>query len=89
MKKTKRSKVTIEKERLLVISNPRLLEGYCQSCRAQVTMFGLKQAALLVAASQLEIFRRLENGSLHFVETPDGSLLICLTSLRQNFFGPE
>jgi len=89
MKKTRRAKITIERERVLVISNPRLLKKRCEFCGAEVNMFDIRQAALLTAVSQLEIFGRVRDGSLHFTETADGTLLICFESLRQNFFGRE
>jgi hypothetical protein len=31
-----------------------------------------------------EIFRRIEAAEIHFFETPDGELLVCLDSLNQN-----
>lgn len=83
MKRTKRAKITIERERLLVIGNRRLLERRCEFCRADVKMIGLDQAAGIATISQREIFRLVENGLLHFAETAEGALLICLESLRQ------
>jgi hypothetical protein len=87
MKKTKRANITIERERFLVISNRRPLEKWCDFCRAAVRMVDINQAAAIAAISQREIFRLVENGSLHFTENAEGALLICLESLRQNFFG--
>jgi hypothetical protein len=87
MKRTRRANITIEKERLLVINNRRSLEKWCEFCRAEVKMIDINQAAAIAVTSQLEIFRLVENCSLHFAETAEGALLICLESLSQNFFG--
>jgi len=86
MKKNVRAKITVEKERLLVISNPRMMAGKCELCQGEVTMLDIAQAARITNASQREIFRVIESGALHFAETQEGSLLICFESLRQNFF---
>ena len=44
-------------------------------------MIKLDEAALVANVSQRAIFRRIENGRLHFAETDRGSLLVCLHSL--------
>ncbi|MEW6129078.1 MAG: hypothetical protein AB1757_18715 [Acidobacteriota bacterium] len=89
MKKTRRAKITIEKERLWLISRRPSPGIRCQLCQVEVKMVDLQEAAAIAKASQRELFRRVENGSLHFAENADGTLLICLASLRQNFFGCE
>ena len=36
-----------------------------------------EKAARLIGVTPREIYRRIEQGSLHFVESENGSLLIC------------
>lgn len=81
MKKTRRTKVTVEKERLLVISRQRQVAAWCEACGAEVEMVGAEEASLLTSLSQRAIFRLIEAGRLHFSETPRGSLWVCLNSL--------
>ena len=83
MKKSRRTKVTIEREHLLVIRRQRQAEGWCQTCCAEVRMIGVEEAAALTGISQRAIFRRIEGNHLHFSETPRGALLICLNSLLE------
>jgi hypothetical protein len=87
MRKTRRAHITIERERLLIVSSRRSLKKRCELCGAEVRMIDVDQASALAAVTQREVFLRVENGSLHFAETADGVLLICLESLRQSFFG--
>lgn len=44
-------------------------------------MLPADQAAILFRLSSRTIHRMVEEGKLHFTETPDGLLLICLNSL--------
>jgi hypothetical protein len=84
MKKTRRMKVTVETERLLVISRRRgQLDGWCEACHAEVRVVGVEEAALVANLGQRAIFRWIESGRLHFTETPRGALLICLESLLE------
>ncbi|HEY0006107.1 MAG TPA: hypothetical protein VGB17_15110 [Pyrinomonadaceae bacterium] len=84
MKKTRRTKITVETERLLVVSRGRgQVDGWCEICRAEVRLVGVEEAALVAGLGQRAIFRRIESGRLHFTETSRGALLICLESLLQ------
>ena len=85
MKKTKRTKITIERERLLVVATARArAQGWCEPCRAEVKMVGAAEAAAITGFSQRAIFRLIEAGRLHFSETPRGVLSICLNSLLEH-----
>ena len=85
MKKTTRKKITVETERLwLVARGGRGARGWCEACRAEVHMVGVAEAATLAGLGQRAIFRRVEDGRLHFTEKPCGTLLICLDSLMND-----
>ena len=81
----KRTKIIIETDRELVVS--RRLETYvawCENCAGMVTMVTVDEAAVLASASSRSIFRQVENGKLHFTETPEGQLFICPNSLLKH-----
>jgi hypothetical protein len=46
-------------------------------------MVGPEEAAAFAGLSQRAIFRLIESSQLHFTETPDGALLICVNSLLE------
>jgi hypothetical protein len=79
--KTRRTKVTVEKERLLIVSRQRQVAAWCEACRSEVKMIGAEEASVLTGLSQRAIFRLIEADQLHFSETRRGALLICLNSL--------
>jgi hypothetical protein len=83
MKRTRRKRVTVETERLLVISHHNGVHGWCEGCSSQVKMVGPEEAAAVTGLSQRTIFRLIESQQLHFIETPDGGLLICVNSLLE------
>ena len=84
MKKIKRIRITVETERLLVISKQgRAVEGWCACCGESVELIRPEEAAALSSLSLRALRRQMERGALHYVETPDGVSLICLNSLLQ------
>jgi hypothetical protein len=90
MKKTKRTKITIERERLLVVASRRIeRKGWCEACNAEVRMVGSEEAAAITGLGQRSIFRLIEAGQLHFSENPHGALSICLNSLLEQMSAGE
>ena len=82
MTKTKRLRITIQTERLLVMSHSRSLYSLCVACGDEVRMVTINQAATLARLSSREIYREVEAGMLHFIETTEGSVLVCFNSLN-------
>ena len=82
MRSRKRSEITIETERTLIIRRARNPEmQWCATCQQNVAMVSAEEAALIARVSSRTIYRRVESGDLHFSETPDGLLRICPRSL--------
>ncbi|HEX8652673.1 MAG TPA: hypothetical protein VF708_17795 [Pyrinomonadaceae bacterium] len=77
--------ITIETERVLVVSRrPRpTIEGWCDRCDSMVRMVHASEAAARARVGLREICRRVEADQLHFNETPEGGLFICLNSLLE------
>ena len=84
MKTKRRTEITIETRRVLLIRRPRGSErAWCPECAADLRMITPEEAAILTKVSSRTIFRWVEADRLHFSETPGGLLLICLESLLQ------
>lgn len=81
MRSTRRMKITVEKERLLVVGHQHEVESWCEECSARVRMLRPGEAAAVAAVSDRTIFRQIESHRLHFTETSQGAVLICLNSL--------
>jgi len=74
--------VTIETRQLLVVSRAQgSIQGWCSECANDVPLIRPEEAAVLAGISSRTIYRRVEAGLVHFAESPEGWLLICLNSL--------
>lgn len=78
----KRTMITIETDRIISVyqskTNPL---GWCADCARRVPLVTVDDAARISRTSSRTIFQWVEARRLHFTETPDGRLLICLDSL--------
>jgi RNA polymerase sigma factor (sigma-70 family) len=82
MTKKIRTEITIETDRLLIIRRHRtLIHAWCAACSEVVKMTSPEDAARLAQISSRQLYRAVEAGSIHFLETLEGMLLVCLNSL--------
>lgn len=80
----RRTEITIETERLLIIrSRKTSAQAWCTSCDRQVHMITIDEAAQVAKVSSRLVYRLVEADELHFIETTDKRLLICVNSLHQ------
>jgi len=61
-------------------SEPMLAQ--CAQCQAEVSWLTPNQVVALTSLTLREVFRLIEAHTIHFDETPDGSLHICPNSLE-------
>lgn len=84
MKRTKT--ITIETHQVQIIRPHRLtdqpVEAWCVECAAQVAFVTPDAAAQLAGKTTRELYRLVEAGSLHFVETAQGQLWLCRTACQ-------
>jgi hypothetical protein len=55
----------------------------CKICGEAVKMIAVEKAATICHCSRRKIYRWIEDGDLHFFETPDGEVLVCGRSLSR------
>lgn len=78
----RRTEITVETDEIIIIRQPRrVLRTWCRECDRQVMMVTVEQATAITSRSSRAIFRMAEDGNIHFAETAEGFLLICLQSL--------
>lgn len=82
MKRRKKTEIIVERDQVLVIRklDYRALQS-CAECGEQARMVSVDDAASIAGLSARAVYRHVETGQVHFSETTDGSLLICLNSL--------
>ena len=78
----RRTEVTIETDWVLVLrGRSASILGWCSGCAEQVKMITPSEAVMLTRLSSCTIYRWVEAEKIHFAETSEGLLLICLNSL--------
>lgn len=76
--------ITVFAEQTVIIRPLNLPQpGWCEACAAQVSLITPESAASLAGVTVRTIFQQVEAGQIHFVEVPDGRLLVCATSLTE------
>ena len=85
MRKTRTTRtveLTVERSEFFAIQNSRLPAlALCPQCGTCVPFTTPEVAARAAGTSLRTIFRRIEAAEIHFLEAPEGSLLVCLDSL--------
>jgi hypothetical protein len=81
--KRKRTEIAIEfEETIQIVAQERgVSRAWCPACGGLVTMVTPPQAAAVARVSVRVINQRVEAGVVHFLETPEGALLVCMNSL--------
>ena len=75
--------ITIETWKQTVVHKGRPIAALCQLCKTETEIFTPEKAAYLAQTTVREIYRLIENGAFHFIETTDGALFICGNSLQE------
>jgi hypothetical protein len=70
------TRITIETEGLLVVSQARTVVGWCPGCQAEVEV-------VLLGEDTAQLLRGLPTGTLHIWSPTEGPVRICLPSLVQ------
>jgi len=84
VKTTRRIEITVETAEVFIVRRRGAAHvAPCTACCEPSGMLPAEEAARMTGVSWREISRRVEAGRVHFVETPDGRLLICVNSLFQ------
>jgi hypothetical protein len=83
-RKKKTTIVTFEsRERLTIRRGEQRFVAWCERCCAEVLMISTNEAASLTRSNARSIFRGVEAGELHFLESETGELMVCSKSLRE------
>jgi hypothetical protein len=80
----KRTEITVETDRVLIVRRRRALRIWCPGCGSEVDMVGLGEGEALTGVSAQALQDRAQTGRWHLAESPNGSLLICLESLLKD-----
>jgi len=81
----RRIEINIDRQRLFVLKRRGVaVAQWCSDCGRKVQMLTPDQAATLANVSSRTIYRRVEAGEMHYLETADRHLLVCANSIELN-----
>lgn len=83
MKRRKVTEIIVETDEVFVYSSAAPAPRWCASCGVEVMVATPEGAASLGQINKRTIYRLIEAGAVHFEETPEGALLVCLPSLAE------
>jgi hypothetical protein len=82
VKSGRRVAITVETHEVTVIRRlTPAIQAWCADCAASADMVSPDAAASLAGFSSRTIYRWIEMGKLHFMETPSGALYVCHRSI--------
>ena len=82
MKQKRRREITIEFEEVFTIRRAqRIIRIWCAQCNETTSQTTPDEAAIKTGVSACAIYRWIEVAEIHFTETVDGCVLVCLNSL--------
>jgi excisionase family DNA binding protein len=81
--------ITVETRQMVIRRRTNHAPVWCTECSSPVQLITPEEAAVLAGVSTRTIYRRVERGQLHFVETDSGRLLICPNSLPTSMSAKE
>ena len=84
MKNRKHTEISLETHEITIIRMKNRRTAFCEFCQTEVWMLPPEAAALISQSTSRTIFRRVEAGELHFIETSEGALLVCSNSLESS-----
>ena len=81
-RKKKITIVTFEsQERMTIRKSSRSLVRWCDRCDQEALMVTPAEAAAIGRSDTRAIFRGVEAGTIHFIESESGELLVCSNSI--------
>jgi helix-turn-helix protein len=82
VKTRKRTEITIETDRLVVVSGRKVsIVSWCRECNQRVKMVTVDDAAAMAGLSSRTVYRWIEAEKIHSLETSEKFLLVCPRSL--------
>jgi len=82
---TKRTEITIETDRIVVLSRRKVsVVSWCHECTQMTKMVTVDEAAAIAGVTSRTMYRWVDAEKLHFSETAEGVLIICFNSLQNS-----
>jgi predicted DNA-binding transcriptional regulator AlpA len=84
MNRTRRIQITVERRRLVMQNVTPPAPVFCPSCLTAVVLLTPEEAAALTGVSVRTVYRWVEAGQVHYLETSADQLLVCPHTFPQS-----
>ena len=81
----KTTRITVEKETIMLVRDARAEQAWCAICCGYVDVATLDKEALAEFFASKDVQQWMADGRLHVSHQPNGPIQICLVSLLQCF----
>jgi len=83
LKYTRHIEISVERQEVSILRPGR--QGillHCQKCGTKAVMLPVETAAAVTGITPRVLYRWLDEEKLHFIESPDGTVLLCAESFK-------
>ncbi len=80
----KRTEITVETDRVLIVRRRHSRRAWCRTCGRDVDMVGIADAALLTGMTESMVLENAAARKWHLSEARDRPPLVCLDSLLRS-----
>ena len=85
MTASKKREITIEVERVRVVSNLKKSKSNCENCAAEAEFISLSNATRIFDINESEVEQMALERTIHLKLSPGDEMLVCLRSLKTVF----
>ena len=80
----KRTEITVETDRVLIIRRRSVIRGWCQECACEVDLVNMEEAGDIAAKALTTLNTNCQSETWHLCEGPEEETLICLESVLKS-----
>jgi hypothetical protein len=83
----KHTKITIQTDSLIVMHGRKPLQAICPACGVETEMIPISDIGIVSNLAPAEVEAWMQAEGLHRLRAPDGTLLLCLSSMLKQIRG--
>ena len=83
MRSSRQTEITVEVDQIITFKRRHVELDWCPNCGAEVLMVTPDEATAIAGFGSREIFRLVDGAEIHFTESSQGLVRLCLPSLLE------
>jgi hypothetical protein len=82
LKHTRHIEISVERQEVSIRPNRQGVLLHCERCGTKAVMLPVETAAAVTGITPRMLYRWMEEAKVHFIESPDGTVLLCAESFK-------